>query len=350
MHCLVRADSPARGLDRIREGMAAAEIWDDALAERITVWTGDIGEPLLGLAEEDFARLAGEVDAVYHLAADLNLISSYPAVRETNTRSLATVLELALTRRVKHVIYASTMGDLPAVLRQLRRRVRRAARPGRGDARHRLMRSVLPPGLVGYPWSKLVAEQGLLFARAFGVPIAIMRLPQTGIAASTGFTQSTDIKVRIVTAVLDTGMAPAGFQTMWTEPVDTVSEILVRLSLRPRRRHVIYHLVNPRPSTHGLALADFGLPVKEVSYQEFKRACQARGAARAAARPLAADRSLRGPVVPGVRRCQPAVPATTVPVPERPVPACQLRHGRTGRLAWPLLPPTWAPPSRSGRG
>jgi thioester reductase-like protein len=277
-HCLVRADSPALGLDRIRQQMTAAEIWDEAFAGRITVWTGDIGEPLLGLAEEDFARLADEVDAVYHLAADLNLISSYSAVRETNTRSLAGVLELALTRRVKHVIYASTMGIFPQYFGNFAgefagMRIDEAATPDIA-----LMRSVLPPGLVGYPWSKLVAEQGLLFAQACGVPVAIMRLPQTGIAAATGFTQSSDIKVRIGAAVIDTGLAPAGFQAMWTEPVDTVSEILVRLSLRPRRRHAIYHLVNPRPATHGLVLADFGLAVREVSYQEFKRACQARGA------------------------------------------------------------------------
>jgi thioester reductase-like protein len=278
VHCLVRAESPARGRDRIRAGMTAAEIWDDAFAERITVWTGDVGEPLLGLAEEDFTRLAGEVDAVYHLAADLNLISSYPALRETNTRSLAGVLELALTKRVKHVIYASTMGVFPQYFGNFAgelagMRIEDEAMPDIA-----LMRSVMPPGLIGYPWSKLVAEQGLLFARALGVPVAIMRLPQTGIAASTGFTQSTDIKVRVVSAVLDTGLAPAGFTTMWTEPVDTVSETLVRLSLSPRRQHVTYHLVNPRPATHGLALGDFGLPVREVSYQEFKRACQARGA------------------------------------------------------------------------
>ena len=279
MHCLVRADSPARGLDRIREGMTAAEVWDNAFAERIRVWTGDIGEPFFGLAEEDFARLAREADAVYHLAADLNLISSYSAVREANTRSLATILELALTRRVKHVFYASTMGIFPQYFANFGGEFAGLRIEDEATPDIALMRAVLPPGLVGYPWSKLVAEQGLLFARACGVPVAIMRLPQTGTAASTGFTQSTDIKVRIVTAVLDTGLAPAGLRAKWTEPVDTVSETLVRLSLRPRRRHASTIWSTRPPSTHGLTLRDFGLKVREVSYQEFKRACQARGPA-----------------------------------------------------------------------
>jgi thioester reductase-like protein len=248
------------------------------------------------LAEEDFAHLAGEMDAVYHLAADLSLMSSYPAVRETNTRSFASVLELALTK-VKQVVYASTMGVFPQYFCNFSAefaglRIEDEAMPDLA-----LMRSVLPPGLVGYPWSKLVVEHAMLFARACGVPVAIMRLPQTGIAASTGYTQSTDIKDRIVSAILDTGLAPKGFRTQWTEPVDTVSEILVNLSLRPHREHTIYHLVNPRPVTHGLGLRDFGLDVREVSYPSSAPA----GPAVPGARPVRA-RGLRADRLAGGRR------------------------------------------------
>jgi len=130
---------------------------------------------------------------------------------------------------------------------------------------------------VGYPWSKLVVEQALLSARSAGLPVAIMRLPQMGIAARTGYTQSSDIKVRIAMAALDTGVMPSGFRLQWTEPVDTVSELLTSISLNPRRRHAVYHLCNPAPQTWGLELTDFGFDLREVSYAEFKRACQARG-------------------------------------------------------------------------
>jgi thioester reductase-like protein len=99
------------------------------------------------------------------------------------------------------------------------------------------MASVFPPGMVGYPWSKLVVEQTLLSAQSAGLPVAIMRLPQMGIAARTGYTQSSDIKIRIVMAALDTGVMPSGFRLQWTEPVDTVSELLTAISLNPRRRH-----------------------------------------------------------------------------------------------------------------
>jgi len=277
VHCLVRAGDEAEGMDRVRRALRDAEIWDDAFSSRIRIWPGDIREPRFGLPEEDFTRLCEEIDAVYHLAADLSLMSPYAALREANTQSFRNVLELALLRRTKHIVYASTMGVFPQYFCNFAgefagQPIDDAAQPDLGQ-----MKAVLPPGLIGYPWSKLVVEKALLFGHALGLPVAIMRLPQMGIAASTGFTQSTDIKVRVVTAVLDARVMPAGFRLHWTEPADTVSETLVKISLNPDRRHTVYHLCNAEPRDHGLELADFGVDAREVSYADFRRACQARG-------------------------------------------------------------------------
>jgi thioester reductase-like protein len=278
VHCLVRADNPEHGLERIRRAMRDAEIWDEEFTGRIRVWPGDITEPSLGLDPDDFAWLAGETDAVYHLAAELNLVSSYAAVRDVNTRSLGDILKLAFTGRVKHLVYSSTMGVFPQYFAGFAGDF--ADLPVEDEARPdiALMRSVLPPGFTGYPWSKLTVEESLRFARSHGMPVTIMRLPEMGSAAATGYTQNADIAVRIAMAIYDTGLVPAGFRLRWTEPVDTVAETLVRLSLSPRREHAIYHLVNPEPATHGLSPLDFGLDLREVSYPEFKLACQARGA------------------------------------------------------------------------
>ena len=277
VHCLVRAESRARGLERIVGALDAAQLWDDAYAGRIRVWPGDIRAPRFGLPEQDFGRLCDQIDAVYHLAADLNLLSSYAAMREANTRSFRNVLELALLRRTKHVFYASTMGVFPQYFCNFANGFGGQGIEDEAQPDLDLMKSVFPPGLVGYPWSKLVVEQSLLSGQSLGLPVAIMRLPQMGIAAGSGYTQSSDIKIRIVMAVLDSGVMPSGFRLQWTEPVDTVSELLTGISLNPRRQHTIYHLCHPAPQTWGLELADFGFDVREVSYAEFRRACQARG-------------------------------------------------------------------------
>ena len=276
VHCLVRAGNAKQALARVQAALESAGLWDDYLADRIRAWPGDLREPRFGLPELDFRRLCDQVDAVYHLAAERNLLSPYAAMREASTRGFRTVLELALRRRAKHLSYASTMEVFPQYFCNFAGRFAGQAIGDEEQPDPGLMKSVFPPNVLGYPWSNLVVEQALLSARSAGLPVAIMRLPQLGVAAATGHPRSSDIKIWIAMAALDAGVIPSGFRLPWTEPVDTVSEILTAISLNPRRRHTIYHLCHPAPQTWGLELADFGFGLREVSYAEFKRACQAR--------------------------------------------------------------------------
>ena len=96
VHCLVRADSAEHGHTRIRAALEHAEIWDDSFASRIRVVTGDIGQARFGLSAEQFDSLCERIDAVYHLAADIDLASSYLDIRKINTFSIRNVLELCL--------------------------------------------------------------------------------------------------------------------------------------------------------------------------------------------------------------------------------------------------------------
>jgi thioester reductase-like protein len=275
VHCLVRAQNAKQALARVQAALEAAGRWDDYLADRIRAWPGDLREPRFGLPELDFRRLCGQVDAVYHLAADSDLRLPYTALREASTSGFRTVLELALRRRAKHVFYASAMGVFPQYFCDFAHDfaghvIEDGDQPDPG-----LMQSVFPPGVMGYPWAKLVAEQALVSAPSAVLPSAIMRLPRMGIAAATGYLHGSDIKLRIAMAAVGAGVMPSGFRLPRTEPVETVSETLAAISLDPRRRRTLYHLCQPEPRTPALELAGSG--PREVSYTEFKRACQARG-------------------------------------------------------------------------
>jgi thioester reductase-like protein len=271
VHCLVRAGNAKQALARVQAALEAAGQWDDYLADRIRAWPGDLREPRFGLPELDFRRLCDQVDAIYHLAAEVDLRSPYAALRDASTRGLRTVLELALRRRAKHVFYASDLGVFPPYFGGLAGQVTEdGEQPDPG-----LMTSVFPPGVAGYPWSKLVAEQALLSARSAGLPAVIMRLPPLGITGATGRPHGTGITLRIAMAASDAGVMPSGFRLHRAEPADTVSETLTAISLDPRRRRAVYHLRHPEPRTRGLELTGSGL--REVSYAEFKRVCQARG-------------------------------------------------------------------------
>ena len=277
VHCLVRADNIEHGFARIRAALEHADIWEDALGSRIRITVGDICADQFGLSNAEFDDLCRRVDAVYHLAADLSLVSSYASIRTVNASSLRNVLALCLRTRFKHIFYASTMGVFPEYFCNFskefsHRRIEHHMQPDLAT-----MKRLLPPGFVGYPWSKLVSEQVLLFANAAGLPVAIFRLPQTGMS-STGYTQASAISLSIYNAAIQVEMAPAGFSIQsYAEPVDTLSEMCAAISVNPGRQFTIYHCCDPQPPHDDFGPADFGLYLRDVPYETFRHACQALG-------------------------------------------------------------------------
>ncbi len=276
VHCLVRAKDSRHGLERIRAALRQAEIWDPAFAPRIVAVTGDIDRHRFGLDEAVFDALCHRMDAIYHLAADINLAASYSAIRETNTLSLRNVLELSLRTRYKHLFYISSMGVFPQYFFSFAHEFKQDHISHQMQPDVASMKRTFPIGLLGYPWSKLVSEQVLLFAQRAGMPLAIFRLPQTTLS-STGYTPKGDLSVRILAAVVDCGAMPNGFSFRSSnEVVDTVARICVAISLNPDRQFMIYHCCNPELGAYDLEPADFGVYWPEVSYDTFKRRCQSR--------------------------------------------------------------------------
>ena len=98
VHCLVRADTVEHGFARVRAALEQAEIWEDAFTPRIRIVVGDIGQTRFGLSEAEFDDLCQRIDALYHLAADLALASSYLAIRKVNTFGMQNVFELCFAR------------------------------------------------------------------------------------------------------------------------------------------------------------------------------------------------------------------------------------------------------------
>ena len=277
VHCIVRADNFEHGFERIQAALQQAEIWDESFAPRIRVVVGDIGQTRFGLPAEQFDSLCQRIDAVYHLAADINLTSSYVAIRTINTFSIRNALELCLRRRFKHLFYASTMGVFPQYFCSFAHEFKHSRIDHQMQPDLESMKRMFPIGLLGYPWSKLTSEQILLFAQQAGMPLAIFRLPQISLS-SAGYTPAHDLSVRMFAAVVDSEMLPEEFTFRSSnETVDTLSQACTAISTNPERRFTIYHCCNPELDHYDLEPADFGFYWPEVSYESFKRACQARG-------------------------------------------------------------------------
>ncbi len=276
VHCVVQADDVRHGFRRLRDALQEAEVWDEASASRIRVVVGNIGAARFGLSDAGFNDLCERIDAVYHLAADVNLASSYLAIRKVNTLSIHNVIELCLRKRFKHLFHASTMGVFPQYFFAFADEFQDSAIEHQMQPDLASMKRRFPIGLLGYPWSKLASEQALLFAQQAGMPLALFRLPQTALA-SNGFVRANDFTMKILAAVLQNGIIPAGFSFQSSnETVDTLSQACTAISLNPERRFTVYHCCNPRLDSGDFDLADFGNYLPEVSYESFKRACHAR--------------------------------------------------------------------------
>jgi L-aminoadipate-semialdehyde dehydrogenase len=69
--CLVRAPDAAQGIRRLREGSTDRGAWSEdwIKSQRLEVITGDLGQELFGLGQEQWVRIAKEADVVLHNGA-----------------------------------------------------------------------------------------------------------------------------------------------------------------------------------------------------------------------------------------------------------------------------------------
>lgn len=277
VYCLIRDTSVDTAEKRLQSILQKNKLWEENYGDRIRTVVGDIDEHHFGLTDEQFADLCQRIDAVYHCAATLSLAVNYLRLRRNNVFSTRNIVELSLTTRFKHVFFISTLGIFPEYFCTFGREFESCRIKDESQPDIELMKRHFPPGLIGYPWSKLVCEQALLFAHAAGMPLAIFRLPTTGIASS-GYVNHTDLVVRFSAAAYQVEMAPIGFSARkHGDPVDILTEICAGISLNPTRQHLIYHCCEKDPVFYDIDPADTGVDLQEVPYPEFKQACLAQG-------------------------------------------------------------------------
>ncbi|PXX60942.1 amino acid adenylation domain-containing protein/thioester reductase-like protein [Nocardia tenerifensis] len=250
--CLVRADSPHQGTDRIRQALHRYRLWDDTLAARIVAVPGDLGAPRLGLSDADYDRLTDSVDVVLHNGARVNHIDPYARLRAANVEGTRDVLRLATTRRLKPVHFVSTLGAT----------VPTTAVPGVIEESVRLRVDQLPDN--GYVTSKWAAEQLVRQAGERGVPIGVYRPGTICGDPNVGVNSAGDSFWNMIRAAAILGLAPdVGDAAVSLVPVTYVARAIVDLVVLPRSE-TVYHLVNKASVTVGdifTCLRYHGLPV-----------------------------------------------------------------------------------------
>ncbi len=259
--CLVRADSEESGRRRLRETLRRYRLADDL--DGVDVVAGDLAEPDLGLGVDGFARLAADVDVIYHNGARVNHLDPYPRLRATNVTGTREILRLATMTRLKPVHHVSTCdlavaaSDNPPVL---------------AESRFVDADAVVPNGYVASKW---VAEALVRAAGRQGVPTTIHRPSRVSGDTRTGACSTADAFWSMVRAMIVVAAAPTVAEVRADlVPVDQVAAAIVHLSTRPDSVGRTFHLTSPRPVSVGRVLSRLrrrGYDIAEVSAEQWRR-------------------------------------------------------------------------------
>ncbi|KAI9904099.1 hypothetical protein N3K66_000628 [Trichothecium roseum] len=214
-----RAPSPEAGLERVVKAARINGWWRDSYADRIEIWTGDLGSHRLGLDDGQWDRLAGNysglnVDAIVHNGAVVNWNSSYDALYEANVKSATELLRLTmLSPRNPKFIFIS--GGVKFDTQE--------DKPGTASALANLM---------GYTQTKFVAET-VINEVALRLPegqnrISTIKPGRIIGTAEEGVANLDDFLWRIVGTAVAMGAYPTGPDEKWMfiEGVDIISSLV----------------------------------------------------------------------------------------------------------------------------
>ncbi|MFO1043251.1 MAG: cytochrome P450 [Planctomycetaceae bacterium] len=109
VYCLVRAENPISGMDRIRKSLNDAGLWKESHANHIHAICGDLSLPGLGLDERILQHLVENVSQVLHVAAHLNFIATYKNLKATNVQSTLFLIREFCGRGIP-LTYMSSIG------------------------------------------------------------------------------------------------------------------------------------------------------------------------------------------------------------------------------------------------
>lgn len=190
VHCVIRAGSVDKARQRMVTALTDYGFWKPDFETLITTMVGDVAQPLFGLTEEAFDRLANQVDAVCHSAALVDWMRPLEDYIGPNVKSTQEVLRLASTGRGKAIHLISTVAVLPRYL-------------GYDVSKDE--------GEYGYSTSKWMGEQMVTAARWRGAKASIYRLPYVTASASTGHFRLDrgDFLHNLVAGCVDMGSFPS---------------------------------------------------------------------------------------------------------------------------------------------
>ena len=279
--CLVRAKTDAdarRRLDRTFDSGddRLAAHYRQLAAGHLEVIAGDKAEPDLGLARQQWQRLAETVDVIVDPAALVNHVLPYRELFGPNVVGTAELIRLALTAKIKPFSYLSTIG--------VGDQIKPADFVEDADVRTMCPLRAINDGYAnGYGNSKWAGEVLLREANDLcGLPVAVFRCDM--ILADTGYAGQLnlpDMFTRMMFSLAATGIAPGSFYELDADgnrqrahydglPVGFIADAVIALGAGAADGFTTYHVMNPHDDGLGMDefvdwLVDGGCPIRRIA-------------------------------------------------------------------------------------
>ncbi len=231
--CLVRAERQEQAHYRLTKVLQQAGLWQQDFEPRTRAIAADCALPSFGLPRSSYQRLAKEIDAIYHSAANLSLIASYQELFPANVSSTIEILKLASTTKVKAVYHISSLGVVPYGA-------------GRTVAESD---PIDQAGMLysGYSQTKWVAEHIVRNALHNGLPGCIFRPGLIVGRSARSLEEDNDLFRVLLTLSLTAGVLPRLALPLDMADVSFVSKSISRISNQEDSGNKVFHLCNPRP-------------------------------------------------------------------------------------------------------
>lgn len=268
----VRAKDEKAGLERIETITKAYGVWSEAWRPLLSVVTGDIAKPQLGLDDAAWARLAKEVDIIVHNGAQVNWMLPYSSLRAANTLSTVECISLAGTGKAKKLAFVSSTSVLDTE-HYVQLSKESVAKGGSGVQEEDDLEGSRKGLGTGYGQSKWASEYLVREAGRRGLAGTVVRPGYVSGDPVSGTTITDDFLVRFWKGCLQLRARPDIENTLNQVPVTEVARVVVASALCPpvSPLGVAQVTSHPRLTLNGWlgALEEYGYDVPRVSYAEW---------------------------------------------------------------------------------
>jgi thioester reductase-like protein len=231
IYVLVRSSDEKQGKQRLRDAMESIGPCAVGLMEmfeaRVIPVCGDLGQPKLGLTQDEWDFFASEIDTVFHNGATVNYLFNYDLMRDANVLGTNEVVRLAFEGRPKEFNYVSTTFVFGWAVKSVLNET---------DLNENM--ELLD---FGYSQSKWVAEQVVVDARSRGLSARIFR-PALVSPSVTGGGNNFDIAVRLVAFMVNHGIGVDTLNQVSFVPADIVANNIVAISTTRGTANKTYHV------------------------------------------------------------------------------------------------------------